>query len=219
MNTHSKYVHAMGHRALTPLYDPFVRVFMRERTLRRRLIERLTLDATSRMLDVGCGTGTLVIWTKQRFPQADVTAIDGDREIIERARRKAAIAGTEVRFEVAAATKLPFADRSFDCVTSTFVMHHLPPADKRSCFEESLRVLRPGGKIHVVDFGPPRASAGRVLMKLLRDMAWLADNLDGRLPGMLTDAGFQDVHETDRIATAFGPALFLSATRRIARDR
>lgn len=213
MNTHSRYIHAMGHRALTPFYDPFVRSIMRERLLRQRLIDRLALQGGGRMLDVGCGTGTLVVWAKRQFPQADVTGVDGDPDIIERARLKAAASGADVRLEVAVATELPFADQSFDCITSTFVMHHLPPAHKRKCFEESLRVLRPGGWIHVVDFGPPRGSLGRALMSPLRGMAWLADNLNGRLPGMLADAGFLHVQETDRVATAFGPAVFLCATR------
>jgi ubiquinone/menaquinone biosynthesis C-methylase UbiE len=213
MNTQDKYVHAMGHRALTPLYDPFVRYFMRERIFRGRLIDQLALHAGDRMLDVGCGTGTLAIWAKREFPRAEVTGVDGDADIIERARRKAAASGLDVRFQVSIATELPFADRSFDCMTNTFLMHHLPPLEKRRCFQESLRILRPGGRIHVVDFGPPRGRLARALMEPLRRMAWLADNLDGRLPGMLSDAGFLEVRETGRVATAFGPAVFLVATR------
>jgi ubiquinone/menaquinone biosynthesis C-methylase UbiE len=203
----------MGHRALTPLYDPFVRSFMRERLIRQRLIERLELDGGGRMLDVGCGTGTLAIWAKRQYPQVEVSGVDGDPDIVGRAQRKAAAAGTDVDFRVAVATELPFTDQSFDRVTNTFVMHHLPPMQKRRCFEESLRVLRPAGQIHVVDFGPPRGRLGRAMMSLLRGMAWLADNLDGRLPGMLADAGFGDVREAARVLTAFGPVVFLSATR------
>jgi ubiquinone/menaquinone biosynthesis C-methylase UbiE len=213
VNTRSKYIHAMGHRGLTPLYDPFVRLFMREKVLRRRLIESLPLQTGGRMLDVGCGTGTLAVWTKRQFPRADVTGIDGDGDIIERARQKAADGGESVRFEVAVATAIPFADHSFDCVTSTFVMHHLPTAQKQRCFEECHRVLQSGGQIHVVDFGSPRGNVGRSMMSVLRGMAYLADNLDGRLPGMLRDAGFLDVREADRVTTAFGPAVFLSGRR------
>jgi hypothetical protein len=67
--------------------------------------------------------------------------------------------------------------------------------------------------MHVVDFGPPKGGLGRALMGFLRGMASLADNLDGLLPGMLTETGFTQVHEQDRVATAFGPAVFLSGAR------
>jgi ubiquinone/menaquinone biosynthesis C-methylase UbiE len=211
MSAHPKYIHAMGHRALTPLYDPFIRLVLRERILRERLIERLSLRAGSRLLDVGCGTGTLAILARQKYPHAEVIGIDGDPEIVDLAGRKAAAVGAKVKFRVALATELPFEDRSIDFVTNTFVMHHLPRADKARCFEECLRVLRPGGQIHVVDFGPPRSRVGRAWIAPLRRMAWLADNFDGRLPPMLTEAGFTHVRETDRIATAFGPAVFLCA--------
>ena len=210
-NTQSQYVHAMGHHSLGPLYDPFVRLFMRERMLRGRLIESLPLQEGGRMLDIGCGTGTLAVWTKRRFPQAHITGIDGDPDIIERARRKATASAAEVQFKVALATNLPFiADWSFDCVTSTFVMHHLPLEQKRRCLEESHRVLRPNGQICIVDFGPARGRLGRALGSALRGVAYMADNLEGRLPDLLRDVGFLEVRETARVTTVLGPAVFLS---------
>jgi ubiquinone/menaquinone biosynthesis C-methylase UbiE len=211
-----RYIHAMGRRALTPLYDPFVRAFMRERVLRQRLIDRLSLRPGSRLLDVGSGTGTFAILAKQACRLAEVTGVDGDPAIIARARSKADRVGAEVHFEVALATALPFEEGVFDRVTSTFVMHHLPRAAKARACVEAFRVLHPGGEFHVVDFGPPRSRIGRTIMSALRGVAELADNLDGRLPHMLEAAGFGAVREEGRLLTPFGPAIFLRAVRSAA---
>jgi ubiquinone/menaquinone biosynthesis C-methylase UbiE len=203
----------MGHRALTPLYDPFVQAFMRERALRQGLIDLISLRPGSRLLDVGCGTGTFAILAKQACPLADVWGIDGDPAIVARARAKADRARAELHFKVALATALPFEEGVFDRVTSTFVMHHLPRAAKAQACVEAFRVLRPGGEFHIVDFGPPRSRIGRAIMSALRGIAELADNLDGRLPHMLEAAGFGAVREEGRLFTPLGPAIFLRAER------
>ena len=208
-----RYIPAMGHRALTPFYDPFVRAVLRERLLRQRLIDRLRLRAGSRVLDVGSGTGTLALMAKQQHPEAQIVGIDGDSEIVDFARRKVDAAGVRVSFHVGLATELPFEDHSFDRVTSMFVMHHLSHAAKERALVEALRVLQPGGEIHIVDIGPPRSRIGRAMSRVIRGIGELADNLDGRLTGMLAAAGFAEVFEEDRVVTAFGPAIFLRGVR------
>jgi hypothetical protein len=65
----------------------------------------------------------------------------------------------------------------------------------------------------MVDFGPARRRIGRAMMSALRGIGELADNLDGRLPGLLEQAGFATVSEEDRLLTPFGPAIFLRAVR------
>jgi ubiquinone/menaquinone biosynthesis C-methylase UbiE len=215
MNSHEHHHHfipAMGHPALTPLYDSFARLVARERTFKRRLVERLGLRPGSRVLDVGCGTGTLAIMIAGAYPGVDVSAIDADAEVLGRARAKADAAGVAIAFQQAMATELPFAAGSFDRVTSTLMAHHLPTDAKQQMFAEIRRVLVPDGELHLVDIGPARGGLARSVQRLLRPGV-LVDNLDGKLPPLMAAAGLMDVAEEARVVTALGPLVFWRARR------
>jgi ubiquinone/menaquinone biosynthesis C-methylase UbiE len=209
------YIPAMGHAALTPLYDPFIRLMGRERRFKGRLIEHLRLSPGQRVLDVGCGTGTLAVMIGREHPAVEITGIDGDTDILERARSKAADAGVRATFRVAMATELPFGDGSFDRVTSTLMAHHLPTSAKTQMFAEIRRVLAPGGELHLVDIGPAASAIGRAVQRLVRPHQ-LADNLDGELPSMMLSAGLSDVIEEDRVLVAFGPLVYWRGLKRPA---
>lgn len=209
---HHHFLPAMGHPALTPFYDSFARLVAREKTFKGRLVERLGLRAGSRVLDVGCGTGTLAIMIASAGTGADVTAVDGDPDILERARAKARAAGVSIDFQHAMATELPFDDGMFDRVTSTLMAHHLATDAKQQMFAEIRRVLAPAGELHLVDVGPALSSLGRSVQRLLRPNV-LIDNLDGKLPSLMAAAGLADVVEEDRVLTALGPLVFWRARR------
>jgi ubiquinone/menaquinone biosynthesis C-methylase UbiE len=89
-----------------------------------------------------------------------VAAIDASPQMIARARRKAAKAGAHVVFELAVVEALPFSDGRFDVVLSTLMMHHLPRGTRQDAAREIRRVLKPGGRLLVVDFGRPQAGRG-----------------------------------------------------------
>jgi ubiquinone/menaquinone biosynthesis C-methylase UbiE len=214
---HHHFLPGMGHPALTPFYDTFARLIARESTFKRRLVERLGLRAGQRVLDVGCGTGTLALMIAEARPDAEITGIDPDEEMLSRARKKATAAGARIRLERASAAELPFADGSFDRVTSTLMAHHLPTPAKQAMFAEIQRVLAPTGELHLVDIGPARAAVARSLQRLLRPHV-LDDNLDGKLPAMMSAAGLAAIAEEDRVVTVFGPLVFWRA-RSGGRDR
>jgi len=126
----------------------------RERELRDRMIALAEVQAGDAVLDVGCGTGTLAIAAWRRVGQIGlVCGIDASPPMIARARRKAAKAGAQVQFDVAAAEDLPFPDDRFDVVLSTLMLHHLPRTTGQRCAAEIRRVLKPGGRVLAVDFG------------------------------------------------------------------
>lgn len=130
----------------------------RIRALRVLPIDLAGIRSGERVLDVGCGTGDVALAASKRVgPSGSVYGIDAAPEMIEVARRKArrAIrAGRSVQFQVEAVEALPFPDNSFDVVLSSLMMHHLPSDLKRRALKEIQRVLRPGGRLLIIDLQP-----------------------------------------------------------------
>jgi len=132
------------------------------------LVEQASPQAGHRILDLGCGTGTLAIMIARHEPGAVVIGLDGDAEILERARAKAESAELQIRFDHALSTALPYEDASFDLVVSTLMLHHLTTEAKRQTVGEVARVLRPGGELHVADYGRPADPLMGLLFTLVR---------------------------------------------------
>lgn len=212
MEPDRKFIPALGLRALTPLYDPLLRWVMREQVFKRRLIVLADL-AGRRTLDVGCGTGTLTVMAKRAHPDADLVGLDPDPDVLRRARARAARQGLAITWDEGFATQLPYPDGSFDRAVSSLVWHHLTRPEKRTAFAEVLRVLRPLGEFHLLDFGPARSTAMRPLAFVLRRLEQAADNFDGLLPGMMVAAGFDPVVEAAHLSTLLGPLVAWRAVR------
>jgi ubiquinone/menaquinone biosynthesis C-methylase UbiE len=101
-------------------------------------------------------TGTLALVAKQRVGATGrVAGIDPAPPMIARARRKAARRGLAIDFQVGVIERLPFPDRAFDVVLSSLMMHHLPDALKQQGLREVARVLKPGGRLLVLDAKRP----------------------------------------------------------------
>ena len=142
-------------RRLTRFYDPIVRWTTRESTFKQRLVKQAQILGGHTVLDLGCGTGTLTILAKKSSPHARVAGLTGDAAMLEIARRKAAAGDVEVAFDRGSAVDLPYADHSFDRVLSSLLFHQLTRQNKRQALRKVLRVLRPGGELHVADWGKP----------------------------------------------------------------
>src|SRR6478672_3499147 len=110
------FVPALRFDALTRLYDPVVAITSREKGFKRRLLEHARIKDGESVLDLACGTGTLAIEVKKDAPKAKVSAIDGDRSILTRARAKAKEAGVKIEFQRGLSNELPYEARSFDVV-------------------------------------------------------------------------------------------------------
>lgn len=211
------YTPALRFDALTGFYDGLVRVTMRDELLKRRLVEQARLDDARDILDLGCGTGTLTTIIKRAAPNAQVTGVDIDPRVLELARRNVAKAGVDVRLVAASVTDLPLQDHTFDRVLSSLVLHHLDTDEKRAALASALRVLRPGGELHVLDWGAPQDLAMRAAflsVRLLDGFETTRDNAHGRLPRLMGEAGFCDVEVVGRRRTVFGTIAFHRARRR-----
>lgn len=127
--------------------------FGRERAFREEILRLATLRPGESVLDVGCGTGTLAIASKNQVgPSGSVYGIDASPEMIARARAKAIKRHVKVEFGNAAAEVLPFPDARFDVILSTIMLHHLPRKVRQQAAREIRRVLMPGGRAVIVDF-------------------------------------------------------------------
>jgi putative ABC transport system ATP-binding protein len=156
------------------IYDLMVRWFVargHEREFRQWAAGLARLQPGEAVLDVGCGTGTLALVAKERVGDSGrVSGVDPSVKLLAGARRKAVRRGLAIEFRVGAIEQLPFPDRSFDVVLNTFVMHHLPDDLKRRGLAEIARVLKPGGRLLIVDYKrsaephgrPARLGAGEI---------------------------------------------------------
>lgn len=133
----------------------------------RRAILQATLEAADirrgeRLVDVGCGTGELAIVARQDATIGPVIGIDATPGMIDLARKRAVHAGVAVDFRLATAEALPLPDGSADAITSTFLFHHLPSDLKREALREMWRVLAPGGRLIIADYGWVRSAIGHL---------------------------------------------------------
>lgn len=215
-NKHSHYIPALRFHWLTPFYDSLFKWSMREESTKSRLIERAQIQSGQRVLDLGCGTGTLAVMIKQSAPEAQVTGLDGDEQVLTIARTKAEQAQVTIQLDHGLAYELPYPDASFDVVMSSFVIHHLTSGDKLQAFKEVRRVLRPDGWFHILDFGRPVNLLTQTQSLLFRMFEQTADNFKGRIPSILKEAGFDSVSEAERVTNIFGPIWFYEAHKQKA---
>ena len=208
----SKYIPALSFKVLTPLYDVFFKLTMREELFKGRLIKEAGIQSGHKILDLGCGTGTLTIMIKKVHPDSEVIGLDGDPQVLDIARRKAKEAGASINFDEGIAYQLPYPAGSFDRVLSSMVFHHLATQDKERALAEIYRVLKPDGELHLADFGEPRGIYAKIVSWLMRRFERVDDNINGRIPKMFVAAKFS-VAKTFEFSTLFGTLAFLRGSK------
>lgn len=199
---HRHFIPAAGHDLLLPLYDPLLKISGGDRA-RRALIAQARLEAGMRVLDIGCGTGTLLHDLLQAHPGLEVTGIDPDPKALERTQRKLAAAGLEAHLSTASADALPHADASFHRVFSSLMFHHLKPDQKAATLAEVLRVLRPCGSLHLLDFGGSGERRDGFFGRTFHRQH-IEENYRGAIVDQMDKAGFQDVREVAHRHLLFG---------------
>ena len=205
------YIPALRFKWLTPLYDPLLRWGMREDVFKGRLIRLANIQPRMKVLDLGCGTGTLTIMLKRAHPDTDLTGLDGDSQVLDMARQKSR--GATIQWDEGLASALPYANCVFDRVLTSLVIHHLSTDDKRRAFKEMYRVLKPHGELYVVDLGAPHSFLTRCMAILMHQLEEVADNFDGLLPQFIMEAGFDGVKEVEHFVTIVGPLSLWRAVK------
>jgi ubiquinone/menaquinone biosynthesis C-methylase UbiE len=205
------YLPAAGHDALLPGYDLLTRLFGFHR-VHDKLIGQAELAGAQRVLEIGCGTGNLAIRAKKSHPSIDVIGSDPDPLALRRAQRKA-LRLSGIRFERGYAQRLPYGDGEFDRVLSSMMLHHLDSDAKTAAVAEIFRVLRPGGRLHLVDMGGGMTAHDGLLARLVLHSAHAAGNLGDAIPRLLRKAGFDCTEVATHRNRGVGRLTYYRATR------
>lgn len=198
-----QYVPALGIHAFTDAYDALIARFFPEAAVKSRLLDLAEVGSGVRVLDLGCGTGTLLAMAAERG--AVVTGIDADPKMLAKAVPK--LQGREARLVEGYTTAVDLPEASFDVVISSLFFHHLRTADKRATLERALRWLMPGGRLVIADFARPRHPIHKALflpVRMLDGFGLTRDVLDERVPALMAEVGFQGVEEVEARTTIFG---------------
>lgn len=167
------YLPALVHPRFLPGYDGFARL-MGMTVIYWPLVAQAGIQPGSTVLEIGCGTGNVILRAKQAVPTATVIGLDPDPDALAIARRKSAAEGLPLQIDHGYAAELPYADGSVDRVLSSLMLHHLPADEQVAALREAHRVLAPGGSLHLVDLDAdprvsgPMAPLNKVLSALLR---------------------------------------------------
>lgn len=201
-----RYVPAAGWRWLTGVYDPVMALTMRERSWRGVIADRVLggVPPGGVIVDVGSGTGTFAIDLKAKRPDVHVTGVDGDPEILKRARHRSG--GSQVHWTQGLAADLPLEDGSCDAAVMSLLLHHLDTSSKIEAINEASRVLKSGGRLHIVDWGAPDrfTMIGFFLLRLLDGFSNTRVHREGSLTGLVSDSGFDEVSTWKRLRTFWG---------------
>jgi ubiquinone/menaquinone biosynthesis C-methylase UbiE len=204
------YIPALGKRWLLPLYDPFLWLLGADKP-KQQLVEQATITPGLRVLDVGCGTGSLAVLIKKSHPGAEVVGLDPDPAALATANRKAKRATLPIEFDRGFSDHLPYPDSSFDRVFSSFMIHHLSPSERAATLVEIRRVLKAGGSIHVLDFAPHDGASHGAGGHRFHLAPHADERFEGKMTALMSEAGFVDANEVAHGKIIFGAIAYYRA--------
>jgi ubiquinone/menaquinone biosynthesis C-methylase UbiE len=207
-------------------FDLWARVITlgRERKFRQWTLDLADLQPDNEVLDVGCGTGTLLLAAAERVgPSGALHGVEPSVEMAAHARHKARPRRVPLEVVEASADSLPYPPESFDAVFCTLVFHHLPRPMQEGAIREMRRVLRPGGRAVIVDWQRPESlvramTAPLFLVYLLHNLGPSGSPLDALgIEPLMKGLGFEDVARCSFGSGAVGAVVgrLASGTRAI----
>jgi ubiquinone/menaquinone biosynthesis C-methylase UbiE len=164
------------------------------------------------VLEIGCGTGNLTTRLHRAHRGARVLGVDPDPRALVRAERKNS-GRNGIGFIRGYVQELPFEDNAFDRVLSSMMWHHLDGETKAAAASEILRVLRPGGSLHLVDIGGDMSAADGFFARRLMRSDHAAGNLGDAIPSLFRSVGFDCTQVATHRQRGVGRLTYYRATR------
>ena len=214
--TEQPFIPALRYNWLTHFYDFFLGITFPEKKIKQALIDQCAFNGNERVLDFGVGTATLSVMIKKYYPSIIISGIDVDKKILEIAKNKIAGTGSGMELKNYDGSHIPLQDSFIDKTISSLVFHHIGTEDKRVVLREIYRVLKPGGGLHIADFGKASNIYTKVAFEVFRRFDGEENtriNSKGLLPTFIIEAGFSNVKETKYFNTLFGTVKLISAIK------
>ncbi|MCR9107111.1 MAG: class I SAM-dependent methyltransferase [Gammaproteobacteria bacterium] len=216
MSKQKDFTPALGFSALTPLYDLAISTLTREDTWRGELLDLVEPSQDDRILDVGCGTGSLAIRMKRRNPDCEVHGMDPDINVLDRARKKAKNAKVDISFHQGFLHPgEPMQLGRFSKIVSSLVFHQTALDTKIDLLKSMIQLLQPGGKLYIADYGlqrtPLMRSLFRCTVQAIDGVTDTQHNADGCMPELIEQSGFSNTEEVRVIPTPTGSISIYTA--------
>jgi ubiquinone/menaquinone biosynthesis C-methylase UbiE len=177
---------------LADYYDHLT--FTEKSKFRRNQIGLMNIRKGEKVLEVGCGTGTLSILSKISVGESgEVEGIDIAPKMISKAKQKARKANLKINFKIASVNELPYHGNYFDLVISSLMFHHLPVEVKKEGMKEIYRVLKEEGRFFLCDFGSPYILTSPLMYLMLIWISSTRYQLLGKLPELIRECKFKTV--------------------------
>lgn len=209
------YIPALKYHVLTRYYDRVVALTTREGRFKRALLDQASPLVGQHLLDIGCGTGTLARMLAEREESLQIIGLDADQGALEQAKIKLAMMDKRVSLQHGFAQDMPFETANFDVAVSSLFFHHLNRRQKLDTLSEIHRVLKPGGRLHIADWGKPASLVQRglfLLVQCLDGFESTRDCVEDVLPILLEEAGFIDVARGACVPTILGTIRLIQST-------
>lgn len=175
-------------------YDKYMRriTFGREDKLRQMTVELSQVKPGNNVLEIGCATGSLTIAAKRKAGNNGmVAAIDIIPGMIEVSKEKAQKTNLDINFQLGSIDNIPFPDSQFDVVMCSFMIFHMSDKVRNKGLEEIYRVLKPNGRLLVLDIALPPKSFSRSLLKLF--LGFMLKHELKELQPKLETSGFRNI--------------------------
>lgn len=209
---------ALGAHEHTADYDRVIAVMTREQRWRSRMLEVLAPSPNLTIVDLGSGTGSFAILVKDTEPTVRMIAVDPDPAVRAIAEDKAG--DRQIEFLTAMGNE-PIASvlqGTVDAVTCSLVLHQCPMEAKIGILANAYRLLKPGGRLLVSDYGEQRTLLMHLLFKQVREVDGYENtrpNKDGMIPSFMADAGFERVEELKLTQTPTGSISLYSGWKAV----
>ncbi|WP_339795151.1 methyltransferase domain-containing protein [uncultured Imperialibacter sp.] len=211
-----RYTPALGFASLSDWYDLAIKVTMPERRIRAKLVDHLVPEAGEHILEFGFGTGTNLLVAANRCSDCHLIGLDIDPKMREIAAKKLSRHSFNIPLELYDGGEFPFESGTFDKVYSCLVFHHLDKASKIWSMREIHRLLKPGGRFVLGDWGKAKTKTLRnafYMVQFLDGFATTNDNVNGLIPEYLSSAGFSEVQEAEYINSMLGTFTYHVCSR------